>query len=70
MRIPRNACALACALWLSGCGNDLAASSELTAFARDLVESQTREDNQPEEIAGTSFSESEDPNAFAASFFG
>ena len=77
MSIPRIGCVLACALWLSGCGNDMASSPdmaspplELTAFAKDLVENHTGEDNEPAEIAGKSFSDSEDPNPFAASFFG
>lgn len=68
MNVLRIACALVCAAWLSGCGNDQAV--QLTAFARDLVENQTRDDGEPAEIEGKSFSDAEDPNAFSASFFG
>jgi len=79
MTIPRIVCALVCAAWLSACGNDKAGNDqpqpqpttvELTAFARDLVENQTRDDSKPAEIEGTTFTDAEDANAFATAFFG
>ena len=80
MTIPRIACALICAAWLSGCGNDKGGNDpvqpveptavELTAFARDLVENQTRDDAEPAEIEGKSFIDAEDANAFSPAFFG
>jgi hypothetical protein len=69
MTLLRIALALLCATWLSGCSNDNPAA-ELTRFASDLVENHTRDDNEPAEIEARPFSDSEDPNAFSASFFG
>ena len=68
MSIPRIAIALLCAACLSACGNDQVA--QLTAFARDLVDNHTTDEEQPAEIEGLSLSDSEDPNAFSPAFFG
>jgi len=66
MRALRIACAVLVVACLAACGND---NVEVTSFARDLVENHTREDNQPTEVEATPFSDSEDANAFPASFF-
>ena len=66
MRAFPIACALVLVACLGACGND---NLELTTFAKDLVENHTRDDTQPTDIEATPFSDSENANAFSASFF-
>ncbi|WP_394826535.1 hypothetical protein [Pendulispora albinea] len=54
---------------IDGGGGDAGGPLELTAFARQLIETETKENNRPAATEDKAFVDSMDPNAFPPSFF-